>query len=364
MEKVLIISRDLIPSVKLCGDVQMSFLKEQGIIDYKFIQSSMVTSDALDWPDIVIFIRGDSQLDLYISKICKKAGKHLVYVLDDDLLNVSNNLSSWSYYTNNSVKKAILGTMDNCTTFLTTSKCLLSKYGKRFKNAFLIDEPALNVSVNKLVNNKIKIGFAGSIDRSTDIADILSESLREILAKYKDKVEIEFMGAKPDFVDELGLKYIPYTKSYDEYVNVIRNRNWDIGLAPMPDTNFHACKYINKYVEYASFGIAGIYSNVEPYKGMLEDGKNCLLADNTTESWTNSISRMIEDKDLLNSIRNMSLKDVKDNYNIKKLAKEYYEYILMDYKKTDKKVDGMWKFRVQTILHRTICKILKKEALY
>lgn len=364
MEKVLIISRDLIPSVKLCGDSQLAYLKENGIIDYRFVQSHLVTSDILNWADVVIFVRSESELEYYVSKICKKAGKQLIYVLDDDLLNVPSYLGSAEYYNLKEIRRNFKKIMANCSVFLTPSKILLEKYGHLFKYSYLIKEPSLNPVMNKPTNNNIKIGFAGSIDRSTDIADILSESLREVLAKYKDKVEIEFMGAKPDFVDELGLKYIPYTKSYDEYVNVIRNRDWDIGLAPMPDTNFHACKYINKYVEYASFGIAGIYSNVEPYKGMLEDGKNCLLADNTTESWTNSISRMIEDKDLLNSIRNMSLKDVKDNYNIKKLAKEYYEYILMDYKKSDKKVDGMWKFRVQTILHRTICKILKKEALY
>ena len=331
---VLITSTTFIPSVLLCGHTQLEYLEKQGKLNYKFVISHFTNKKNIEWADIIIFLRSDSDIDAYVSKIAKKAGKKLIYVLDDDILNVPNYLSSAPYYLLPSTNKNIRTIMSNCDTFLTPSLVLLEKYGKDFKYKFLISEPSLNRINKKPENDKVKIGFAGSIDRAQDLNEILEEAITEIVNKYGNSIDIEFMGAKPEFVDKLHLKHLPYQDGYDAYTAFMAKCNWDIGLAPMPDTKFHRCKYFNKYVEYASFGIAGIYSNLEPYTYGIKDKVNGLLANNTTKDWVKAISTLIENEKLRKKISKKCLQEANEIYALDILADDYLKKITYDYVKT------------------------------
>ena len=333
---VLVTSTTFIPSVILCGHSQLNHLEKQGKINYKFVISHFSNKRNIEWADIIVFLRSDSDLDMYVSKIAKKAGKHLIYVLDDDILNVPSYLSSAPYYLLPSTQKHIRTIMSNCDTFLTPSPVLLEKYGKSFKNAFLIDEPSLNRIDKKPKNEKVKIGFAGSIDRAQDLNDILEETIGKLVKKYKDSIDIEIMGAKPAFVDKYHLKHLPYQDGYDAYTAFMSKCNWDIGLAPMPDTKFHRCKYFNKFVEYASFGIVGVYSNLEPYVYGIKDGVNGLLVNNTTDEWFNAICRLIEDTKLRNKISKECLKQANERYTLDYCSNDFLNKIMVDYSKPEK----------------------------
>lgn len=336
MMNVLVVSTTFIPSVLLCGHCQLEYLEKQGKCNYKFSISHFINKRNVEWADIIIFLRSDSDIDAYVSKIAKKAGKKLIYVMDDDLLNVPDYLSSSPYYLLPSTQHNIKTIMANCDTFLTPSPVLLKKYGPDFKYSFTIAEPSLNRITKKEDNDKVKIGFAGSIDRAQDLNEILEEAITQIVRKYDDSIEIEIMGAKPDFVEKLGLTHLPYQDGYDVYTAYMARCNWDIGLAPMPLTEFHRCKYFNKYVEYASFGIAGIYTNCEPYVFGIKDMKNGLLVNNTTEEWVAAISKLIDDEKLRKQISKECLKEANEIYALDVLADDYLEKITVDYKKPDK----------------------------
>ena len=357
MINILLVSASLIPSTLLCGHAQLELLAKQNKINYQFSPAHLLTTENLSWADIVIFLRSESELEAYASDLCKKANKYLVYVLDDDLLNAPDYLSSSSYYNRPDIKENMRKIMNNCDLFLTSSFVMLDKYGKDFKNAYQIHEPSLNV-IDKKENSKkkVKIGFAGSIDRAQDINEILRDSLKYIIENYD--VDIEFMGAKPDIVDEYKLTHIPYQDSYEKYTDTIKERNWDIGLAPMPDSEFHRCKYFNKYVEYASFGIAGIYSNVEPYTFGIKDKINGLLVNNDTKSWQKAIATLIEDDKLRKKISNNCLKEAKTIYSLETLANDYYDKLMKHYVANERQaIKGLWKYRVKTIMNRLIYKI-------
>ena len=364
MINTLIISHSLIPSVLLCGHSQLEYLKSINKVDYKFIEADKVTRGLLSWADIIIFLRSESKFESYISTICKLAKKHMVYILDDDLLNIPDYLSSSAYYRRKDIHNNMLRIMNNCDTFLTSSFVMLEKYGKQFKHAYQIDEPSLNVIDDKKDNERLKIGFAGSIDRAQDINIILESCLEKVINNYSDTVDIEFMGAKPDIVDKYNLTYIPYQDSYEKYTKVIQDRNWDIGLAPMPDSEFHSCKYYNKYVEYASFGIAGIYSNLKPYTYGIKNEYNGLLTDNTSDDWYKSISKLIEDSTLRKTIQNNCLNEAKTRYSLPVLAEDYLNKITdgLDISEPRKEVRGLWIYRIRTVLSQIKYK-LKEQKL-
>lgn len=330
---ILITSTTFIPSVLLCGHCQLDYLEKQGRLNYRFCISHFTKAQDIEWADIIIFLRSDSDIDAYVSRIAKKNGIHTVYVLDDDILNAPSYLSSAPYYNLPSTKNNIRTIMANCDTFLTPSPVLKEKYGKSFKYSFLINEPSLNRISEKPENDKVKIGFAGSIDRAQDLNEILEETITKLVEKYEDKIEIEFMGAKPAFCDKLGLKHLPYQDGYDAYTAFMAKCNWDIGLAPMPESEFHRCKYFNKYVEYASFGIVGIYSNVEPYVYGIRDGENGLLVNNNTSEWLNALIKLIEDEKYRKTLSKNCLKEANDKYSLDIISEDYLNKIMTGYEK-------------------------------
>ena len=360
---VLVVSTTFIPSVLLCGHCQLEYLEKQGKLNYKFSISHFINSRNVDWADIIVFLRSDSDIDAYVSKMAKKAGKKLIYVMDDDLLNVPSYLSSAPYYLLPSTQHNIRTIMSNCDTFLTPSPVLLEKYGKNFKHCFNIAEPSLNRINKKEDNEKVKIGFAGSIDRAQDLNEILEDAITQIVDKYGDSIEIEIMGAKPDFVDKLGLKHLPYQDGYDAYTAYMAKCNWDIGLAPMPLTEFHRCKYFNKYVEYASFGIAGIYTNCEPYIYGIRDRENGLLVNNTTEEWVNAISELIENEKLRKAISAECLKEANEIYALDILAEDYFNKITNDYVQAPKSQINGLEFAKFIIFFKRVFRKVKEQGM-
>ena len=103
-KRVMLIYTALIPSVYLCGYVQLQYLHERGYISFRTKHFTDIHKEDIFWSDIVFFVRNDSAQDVWLAKQCHRAGKYLIYVLDDDLLNVPSYITSASYYKKSSVQ--------------------------------------------------------------------------------------------------------------------------------------------------------------------------------------------------------------------------------------------------------------------
>lgn len=328
MTNVLLLYEILNPSVRLCAYEQLNFLNRLGKIVFKHSSFRNVTQKECIESDVVILVRSDSDMALQLVKTLKKRDKYIIYVLDDDILDIADGLVSSKYYKSVCVQKRIKKIMSCCDMLLSPSELLLQKYKGYFHTSAIIEEPALGENRKATHSKKqIKIGFAGSIDRKADIESILNNTIHEITTKYKDKIKFEFFGAKPDIVDELNLNYYPYTENYELYQKKLEELNWDIGLAPMPNTNFHQCKHYNKYIEYSAYGIIGIYSNIMPYTKVIKNGINGILCDNVTQEWTKAISYLIDNeivrKELLDNIENIK----KEKFSLDIVSKQYMDAV-------------------------------------
>ena len=83
-----------------------------------------------------------------------------------------------------------------------------------------------------------------------------------------------------------------------------------------PGTEFHRCKHYNKYIEYAAWGIPGIYSAAEPYTQAVRDGENGLLCPNTEEGWYAAMARLIEDAALRRRLGETARREAETVYSI------------------------------------------------
>lgn len=375
MQHVLLIAQQLIPSAILCGHSQLEHLAEKGIIEYEFCRSQDITADKISRADTIVLVRGALGLDLLAARTAKRTGKRLVYVLDDDLLNVPEYIVSYGFYGSRITKKTIRKIMACCSCLASPSPVLIQKYGNEFEETVIIEEPALPHRQNHFeVKDTVNIVFAGSLDRTSDIEALLSNALRRIKSEYGDAVEITFFGARPDIVEELGLKYIGYCTDYYEYMETMSLNRFDIGLAPMVSSEFSRCKHYNKYVEYSSYGIVGIYSNVYPYTEAVRNGENGILCSNNENEWYEAISGLIANPGKRAMLRKCCVNEADTVYSLDTAAENYLRIVgetvceKADVRRfrfwIEKKINsfGVLVLRGMRLIKRTVSGLLKKKG--
>lgn len=319
---VLLIYREMIPSVRLCGHCQLEYLAEQGKLEYRAVQEMKLKAADLNWSDVVLLGRLDNWYEYQLARRLHEAGRTLVYILDDDLLNIPPEVSSAKYYGQKEIQGYIRGMIALSDAILSPSPLLLEKYARDGRRAIQIEEPAIDPVEYRPHDpaRPVKIGFAGSIDRTDDLEHILKDALIRIKQEYGERVEFEFFGAIPSFADQLNATCIPYCDSYDEYRRMLNARQWDIGLAPMPDTPFHACKHYNKFVEYAAAGIVGVYSNVYPYTRITAFFGCGKLCDNNPKDWAKAIRSLIGDWEYRETIRRKGIENAHCELSVNRSA--------------------------------------------
>ncbi len=324
---ILSICPEYIPSVILCGDVQLNYLKSNNKLDYRFKKVKEISFLDLIWLDVLYVIRGDSSYILDIVKWCKKHNKIVVYVMDDNLLEVPQNLSASHFYLKKSTKKVINNLINISDGFISPSSKLIEKYSNNNQKTLQIVEPSLNPIDKKNKNSIIKIGFAGSIDHADDINLMLTDVLKTIKNKYKDRISIEIFGPKTKLHNEIEIIEHPFLDSYEEYQKKMKECNWDIGLAPLSESYFNSFKHYNKLVEYESFGIVGVYSNVEPYTFALKNKINGLVVNNDYDSWVNAICELIDNEELRNKMCSNCIKEAKTIYSLDSSSTSLFDYL-------------------------------------
>lgn len=327
MTNVLIVAEALFPSVRLCGVRQMEVLAERGTVRFEFAGYYRVRAAQLNRADIVIFIRSSSNFEKILAQQALEAGKQLAYVLDDDLFHVPVDFTGKEQYPAR-LRENMRWFLGNCDVFLTPCRGLPEKYGPLTKHAELIDEPAtLSDRRPRKNQEKLTVGFAGSMDRTRDLNSILSGAIDRVMAEYGDRVTFEFFGGKPAIAEKYGFRHIPYTDSYERYCETMASLGWDIALAPMPETEFHRCKYHNKYVEYSGYGIPGIYSDCEPYSRAVRDGETGLLCPNTDEAWAAALRRLLDDAALRERLAAACREEAESRYSPERVAGDYFRVL-------------------------------------
>ncbi len=147
-------------------------------------------------------------------------------------------------------------------------------------------DPWRGLSSRRRAGRKMRVGWAGGISHTGDLAEI-----RSVVQDLQDEVEWVFMGMKPDGVQ---CEYHPGV-TIDRYPEELAGLNLDLAVVPLELNQFNRCKSNLRLLELGACGVPVIATAIEPYRCDLP----VTLVRNRHQDWVEAIRSHLADPDAL-----------------------------------------------------------------
>lgn len=331
---ILVESPEQIASVRVGVLEPLKPLQKEGLCQIRFRRTCEIKKGDLLWCDIFICVRGSESGTRKLIEIAKKMHRYIVYFLDDDLLNVPADISCAKYYHNKVIRQNLCDIISLSDVLWVVNPYISNKYKKYCSNYFIGKVPVemKNIPIKeKLQDSQIHFLYAGSTDHTNLVNQYLTPAVEKICEEYKEKVTVTFIGVKPQIKGLSNIKIVPYYEDYDDYKMAVQNGNFHYGLALVLKEEFYRGKYYNKFIEYASIGVVGLYSNTEPYTFIVEDKVNGYLVENTWENWYKAMKNAISLHDNYETLcENIEL-EIRTKFNYTTVSKEIMQIFPQSY---------------------------------
>jgi glycosyltransferase involved in cell wall biosynthesis len=304
----------------------------------------------LEWPDVVVFGRTypNEYSPVKWMREFKNRGKRVLYDMDDDFWQVAKD--NPSALVSNALKDQYEGMIREADAVITPSKVLAKKFKKNFnKEIFLCPNGVdFNVYAPRAGGSKhLTIGYMGAASHWKDL-QLIGEVLAELYKKHDFTFAIYGLVGEPlEAAMYMYNRYMqsnlqpeknPYFKSALDFYNQIRQIkgihipfmppelhptilskvNFDIGIAPLEDTEFNRGKSCIKFYEYAAVGTPCLASHVLPYSDEVN-----YRAKNTFKDWYDKLERLIVDEEFRNKLGKEQYEWVKEHRSIEAIGLDW-----------------------------------------
>lgn len=229
-----------------------------------------------------------------------------VFEIDDDILNVDPaSAKARAFYADPAVRGRLLANLRSADAVTTSTpylaEVLRGEYGVTAPVSVLPN--CLHPSVLDLPpvdqTGPITVGWAGSDTHRGDFEHVRGPLRRWF--KYHPEVEFQAMGVAYGYlIDRPGQKK-PWRPIWDDPAAYMRELDWQIGIAPLANTQFNRCKSALKALEYAARGIVVVASDVEPYRNFIRHGETGFLVQRGHE-WGHYLDALVTDDALRTSM--------------------------------------------------------------
>lgn len=328
------IKRNYTFTLRIKSNLDSGAIQERFNVKYlKFTNLKMkdiVEGDVFIFFKSHFFLRSTKKL----IQIIKAYGKKVIYDIDDYYLVIPD--YSFSKHLNKGKRVEIFRTNLLLSDWIVVSTEPLSEQFVQYNKNVKVIENTLQFKDREKIPDKTKI--VTILVTSSDNLKInifkndFVKCLYDIKNKYKEKVKIVFLGkfSNVDNITSLADEFIDRIPP-EEYQDYLIKGNFNIGLVPLggeedPETLLsHSCKSNIKFLEFADFAIAGVYSNVKPYQDIV-NYKEGLIVNNNYSEWFSAISDLIQNEQLRNDIIINSRKKFENNFS-KKISQEKYLHL-------------------------------------
>lgn len=293
--------------------------------DFRIRYINEIDNDDLEWSDIYIAVRPSTPLSVSICNEITKSKRVYIAFFDDDLLNYVSSLKWRRKNEYHCIREASL--------VMSSNPRLGEEYGKICKQKrFVIIDTSVNESellAPHAIGEKIRIVYAAGRDHAQIFEKIARDALKRIIKEYGERVEMTFIGVKPrmgDMEDSACISYVPLMP-LNEYRAYMDSHPFDIGLAPLEDEPFSSKKYFNKFFEYTTKGIMGIYSDCPPYTYVIKNQKNGVLVGNNPDQWYEILNEIISNRNLINTYVNEAQNTIRNRFSLETVAAAFADNI-------------------------------------
>lgn len=291
---------------------------------YKYVFSDYLTDDDIadeELKAVIIQRPAHPEMPQFIMDL-RKAGKIVVGEIDDDLTNIPASNHSF-----NEFKGRLKDIQESlkCCDYVHVSTPELKKNDRYivFGNAIRTEK---YVEEKKWNEPKI-VGWHGSPTHTDSllmikevIKELLSGGVRVILQSNLDWLKTIF---SPHPLLELK-GWVNVDESYRIPMQ------FDINLAPLPDTAFNRSKSELRCIEAAAWSVPTVSSDVAPYRRFhtLSGGANILIKKERTKEWVKEIMKLLEDKEHYSHHSRLSKEAVLKHYDLKIINQKRKEWWL------------------------------------
>lgn len=256
----------------------------------------------------------------FFERLFKIWGKPLIFDFDDAiwLPNVSQENAKWGFLKYPQKTSKIISLCDK----IVCGNAYLEEYAQQFnKNTILIpstiDLDYYQIDRSLREPGIVCIGWSGS-GTTVPYFDEISPALLRLKQEYGDKIKFVVYG-DPNYRNEaLGIEGIRWSPETE--VAIINS--FDIGIMPIPDTEWAKGKCSMKGLQYMALGIATVMSAVGTNKVVIKPGKNGDLCTDL-ESWYIAIKKLIEDSNYREQLGEAGRLTVESTYSNLAQAKPF-----------------------------------------
>ena len=160
-------------------------------------------------------------------------------------------------------------------------------------------------------NRAVTIGWIGSHSTAPYLRAI-EPALGKIAEACPGKVKFRFYGF-PDYRPNLpNSESVPFRLNSE----IADLQSLDIGLMPLPDTEWGRGKCAFKAIQYMASGVATVASPVGITPDLIEHNMNGLLAD-SEEDWFQALKVLIDEPDVRTRIAQAARRTIEASYSLR-----------------------------------------------
>lgn len=267
-------------------------------IDFRWISTRKASIDEcladVDRAETIVVFRAlaASPVQSRVIQLAKSKQVRLIYDSDDAILNRFDEMSPRAYR-RRPYEDAIRELIYHADVCVGATQGVLKQYDDANRPPLLIETGPSAKQFRERRQRRgesgFNIGYAGGAAHQTDVALALP-ALRNLLDD-DESLRFYWWGVHPG-----ELAFHPQVRrgggwidSYDRHLERIQQVPIDLWIVPLADAPHNAARSPLKAFEYIGMNAPCLFSDVQPYRSLLETVSNGLLVQNETSAWKEAI---------------------------------------------------------------------------
>jgi glycosyltransferase involved in cell wall biosynthesis len=309
-------------------------LAREGAVEWKLLpHGEQANEQDLAWAQVVVISRLHDEKALGLLRTARADfGLPVVYAWDDDFFNIPMSLGDLARYHRSERNVRSLEALLSEADLVKASSSRVAEQSRRYSENVVqlpygfdfeqLDAPPATPTDG----DPITIGFFGTVGHSASV-DAVVGALQQVAAVCPD-VRFEFFGPRSPLLESLPrTTFIPFEPSAEASLRLLAARGWSIGLGPLEVNDFNRAKLPTKYRDYSACHIAGVYTRIDPYESVVDEGRTGLLVDNDPDAWAEALIRLVSDSSLRHEIASRAHAHVRGELSVDQTTEHWRQLL-------------------------------------